>query len=65
MVAICFYASRSFQAVCADLHGISKTSVSRVVYDVTSTLVALSPVYIKFPSTDRDINNTILDFAHI
>lgn len=65
MVALRFYASGSFQAVCADLHGISKASVSRIVYAVTSALVALSPVYIKFPSTDRNINNTILDFAHI
>lgn len=48
MVALCFYASGSFQAVCAYRHGtcISKASVSRIVYAVTSTLVALSPVYI-------------------
>ena len=65
MVALRFYASARFQAVCADLYGISKASVSRIVYAATSSLVALSPVYIKFPSTDRDINNTILDFAHI
>lgn len=65
MVALRFYPSGSSQAVCADLYGISKASLSRIVYALTSTLVALSPVCIKFPSTDRDINNTILDFAHI
>jgi hypothetical protein len=65
MDALRFYASGSFQTVGTDLHGISKASVSRIVYVVSSALVTLSPAYIRFPSTDRDLSHTMLGFAHI
>ena len=36
MTALRFYATGSFQAVTADVHGLSRPSVSRVINDITN-----------------------------
>jgi hypothetical protein len=47
ITALRFYATGNFQLVTADLHSISKSSVSRIVRDVSSLPSNMSPDYIK------------------
>ena len=56
MTALRFYATGSFQAVTADVHRISRPSVSRVINDVTNCLVRLSREHIKMPTQQELIN---------
>lgn len=44
---------------------ISNATVSRIVNTVTLALATLSPNYVRFPSDDGSINDTILGFSHI
>jgi hypothetical protein len=50
MTALRFYATGSFQEVTADVHRISRSSVSRVIQDVTNCLVRISREHIKIPT---------------
>ncbi len=49
--ALRFYATGSFQSVCADISEISQPSVSRIITRVTQSIIRVFiPRYIKFPS---------------
>ena len=56
MTALRFYATGSFQAVTADVHRISRPSVSRVINDVTYCLVRISREHIKMPTQQELVN---------
>ncbi len=51
MVALRFFASGSFQAVLSNTVGISQSSVSRIVFNVSRALSRMVKNFIKFPST--------------
>ena len=53
ITALRFYAMGSFQAVSADVHRISRPSVSRVINDVTNCLVIIFSEHIKMPTHDQ------------
>lgn len=65
MAALRFFATGNFQTVTADLHGISKASISRIVRDVSISLVKRSPSYIKLPNNETAITNSMFDFSRI
>ncbi|XP_061190020.1 putative nuclease HARBI1 [Saccostrea echinata] len=65
MAALRFLATGSFQTVTAELHGISKASISGNVRDVPESLVKISPRYIKMPTDETAITNTMFQFSRI
>ena len=52
MAALRFFASGSFQMVVGGTLGVSQSSVSRVVRDVTNALCRRARQFIRFPATD-------------
>ena len=54
MAALRFFASGSFQMVVGGTLGVSQSSVSRVVRDVTNALCRRARQFIKFPATDAE-----------
>ncbi|CAF0949183.1 unnamed protein product [Didymodactylos carnosus] len=54
LTALRFYATGSFFYVDGDVHGISRSSVSRVMQDVSTILGKLAVDTIKFPSTANE-----------
>lgn len=63
--ALRYYATGTFQAVCADLSDISQPSVSRIVHRVSDAVVrVLLPEVVKFPS-NQDTPRVQHDFRNI
>ncbi len=63
--ALRFYATGSFQSVCADISEISQPSVSRIITRVTESIVrVVFPRYVKFPS-NREVINVQRQFYEI
>ena len=60
-----YFATGNFQAVNADIHGISKSTVSRCVHAVASALCEHVNYYIKFPTSPVDIQQTKMAFYEI
>lgn len=60
-----FYASGSFQSVIGDVTGLSQSSVSRIINNVTTCLVELARQEIKMPSTVVQRNAATEGFARI
>ena len=56
LVTLRYLGKGSFFSECGDLHGISKSSVCRVVEDVTTSICKRLD-NIKFPTRDEDIQN--------
>ena len=54
LIALRFYASGSFLQVIGDTFGIDKSTVSRVINDVTRALISKQPHFIKWPSTNDE-----------
>ena len=54
LIALRFYASGSFLQVIGDTFGVGKSTVSRVVTDVSRALIAKQPQFIKWPSTNDE-----------
>ena len=54
MAALRFFASGSFQMVVGGTLGVSQSSVSRVVRDVTNALCRRARQFIRFPATDAE-----------
>jgi len=50
LLTLRFYASGSFQAVCAELISVSQPTASRTISRVTAAFLKLVPRWIKFPS---------------
>ena len=62
MVALRFYATRSFQLVNADVHRLSRSSVSNITRDVTHCLNRVSSQYIKMPTDQVELNTNMQGF---
>ena len=54
LVALRFYASGSFLQVIGDTFGVDKSTVSRVIADVSRALIVKQPRFIKWPSTNDE-----------
>jgi hypothetical protein len=65
MMVLRFYATGSFQLVNADVHNISRSSVSRVIWDVTSCLVSVCQQYIAMPTDPANLQNIMQGFHNI
>ena len=65
MTALRFFASGSFQMVVGGTLGVSQSSVSRVVRDVTNALCRRARQFIKFPATDAEFIRTKQQFFEI
>ncbi len=63
LAALRFYATGSFLAVTGDVHNISKSSVSRIVRDVSISLSRQAPTYINLPQ--QNIHTTMESFSNI
>ena len=50
-----FFATGSFQIVTGDLEGLSQTSVSVIIKEVSEILALKRKDFIKFPKTDEEI----------
>jgi hypothetical protein len=62
MVTLWFYATGSFQQVNADVHNISKGSVSNITKDVTQCRNSLCRQYIKMPTDRAELCNVMHGF---
>ena len=56
LIALRFYASGSFLQVIGDTIGVDKSTVSRVVHNVSSLLAAKQAQFIKWPTDVAEIN---------
>jgi len=65
MVALRFYATGSFQLVNADVHRLSRSSVSNITRDVTQCLNRVSNQYIKMPTDQVELNTNMQGFHNI
>jgi len=65
MMALRFYATGSFQLVNADVHNVSRSSVSRFIRDVTSCLVSVCQQYIAMPTDPANLQNIMQGFHNI
>ena len=54
LIALRFYASGSFLQVIGDTFGVDKSTVSRVIADVSRALIVKQPRFIKWPSTNDE-----------
>ena len=54
LIALRFYASGSFLQVIGDTFGVDKSTVSRVITDVSRVLLVKQPRFIKWPSTNDE-----------
>ena len=54
LIALRFYASGSFLQVIGDTFGVDKSTVSRVITDVSRALIVKQPRFIKWPSTNDE-----------
>ena len=54
LIGLRFYASGSFLQVIGDTFGVDKSTVSRVITDVSRALIAKQPLFIKSPSTNEE-----------
>lgn len=64
-ISLRYFATGNFQAVNADVHGISKATVSRCVHAVAGALCEHLNDYIKFPTSPVDIQQTKMAFYDI
>ena len=66
LIALRFYASGSFLQVIGDTFGVDKSTVSRVITDVSRALIVKQPRFIKWPSTnDECALKTSFTFAEV
>ncbi|KAK0141582.1 putative nuclease HARBI1 [Merluccius polli] len=65
MAALRFYASGSFQMVVGGTLGVSQSSISRVVRDVSNALCRRARQFIKFPATNEECIRTKQQFFDI
>ena len=63
--AIRFYGTGTFQLVVGDLVGISRTSVSRIIKEVSEAIASLKNDYIYMPRNQQEINNAYEKFFEI
>ena len=63
--AIRFYGTGTFQLVVGDLVGISRTSVSRIIKEVSEAIASLKNDYIYMPRNQQEINNAYQKFFEI
>lgn len=60
-----FFATGSFFGVTGDIHGIGKSSVSRIVTEFTNAITQRHQNYIKLPRTGNEINKVMQGFNSI
>ena len=65
MMALRFYATGSFLLVNADVHIVSRSSVSRVIRDVANCLVSVCQQYITMPTDQANLQNIMQGFHNI
>lgn len=65
LLALRFFASGSFQTTVGDTVGVSQSSASRVVAEVTDALCSLAAEHIRFPATLRAANASAIAFSQI
>ena len=64
LVALRFFASGSFLQVIGDTLGLSKSTVSRIITNVSTALVQKQRQFIKWPSTEAEILQAKQGFYH-
>ena len=64
LTALCFYATGSFHSVIGDVSDMPmhKSTVGRIILQVSSAIASLSHQFIKFPTTQRDQRDVTEDF---
>ncbi|VDI29494.1 Hypothetical predicted protein [Mytilus galloprovincialis] len=65
MVALRFYSTGSFQLVNADVHNISKSSVSNITRDVTQCLVGVCQQYVVIPTDPVELQSVMQGFYNV
>ena len=64
-IALRYFASGSFFSLTADVHGVSKSSVCRIVHRVASAISKNQSMRIEFPLNEMDQRDIKVKFAHI
>lgn len=65
LLALRFYATGSFLSVAGDFTGVSKSTASKTVRNVSLAIANLRPQYIKMPETPEEIRETRQKFFDI
>lgn len=65
LMALRYYATGSFLAVCGDFIGIHKSTASRIIRLVSHEIALLRPRFVTFPQTDVEIDKVRQDFFNI
>lgn len=60
-----FYCTDAFQIVTGDLHAISQPTISKLVKRVSVAIAKQRHLFIKFPTTQEDVNKTRAEFYEI
>lgn len=65
LIALRYYATASFQLVCADFYGVSETTVGKIIPVVSAKIAALRESFIKMPRSDEEIEQKKLEFFRL
>ncbi|CAL4136523.1 unnamed protein product, partial [Meganyctiphanes norvegica] len=65
LVALRFFASGSFQSTIGDAHGITQSSVSKILDDIIYILVRKAKRAINMPTENRHITRNMQEFAAV
>ena len=65
LTALRFYATGSFQEVIGDVSDLDKSTVCRIIHQVSNAIASLSPQIIKLPSAKREQREVMEDFYRI
>ena len=64
-IALRYFASGSFFSLTADIHGVSKASVSRIIHKVANVISRKRSMRIQFPSNVHEQLNVKIKFAQM
>lgn len=65
LLTLRFYATGNFLITVGDFIGVSKTTASLIVRDVSVAIAKLRPIFINIPETESEINDLQLRFYKI
>lgn len=65
LITLRYYATASFQLVCADFYGVSESSVCKIIPVVSEKIAALREIFIRMPHTDDEIEEKKREFFRV
>lgn len=65
LITLRYYATGCFQQVTGDLFGVDKSTICRVIPEVSKAICSLKPAFIKMPANQQEIRKVSYDFYDI